>query len=77
MLVREYSKWIVLAIIIASPLAWVLLNKWLQNYVHKIEMSWWIFFISGVAVYVIAMLTVSWQSWITAGKNPVDSLKYE
>ncbi len=77
MLAGEYSKWIVLAIIIASPIGWLLMNKWLQNYVHKIELSWWIFLISGAAIYVIAMVTVSWQSWITAGKNPVDSLKYE
>jgi len=51
--------------------------KWLQNFVYKTELSFWIFALTGFIVLGIALLTVSWQSWHSATRNPVDSLRYE
>jgi putative ABC transport system permease protein len=65
------------AFIIACPLAWFAMNKWLQNFAYKTQLSWWIFAIAGLIALIIALLTVSWQSWRAATKNPVESLRYE
>ncbi|MCP4309647.1 MAG: hypothetical protein GY790_00155, partial [Bacteroidetes bacterium] len=59
------------------PLAWFAMNKWLQNFAYKTELSWWVFALAGVIALIIALLTVSWQSWRAANKNPVESLRYE
>jgi putative ABC transport system permease protein len=66
-----------ISIIIACPLAWYVMYKWLQNFAYRIDISWSIFVISGVTALVIALLTVSWQSFRAALKNPVEALRYE
>jgi len=70
-------KWVGIAFVIAVPVAWFIMNKWLRNYAYRIELSWWIFAIAGVTALVIALLTVSWQSWRAASRNPVEALRYE
>jgi putative ABC transport system permease protein len=70
-------KWVVVAIVIASPVAWIIMNRWLQNYAYRIEISWWIFILSGVIAAGIALITVSLQSWRAATRNPVEALRYE
>jgi len=77
MLNAEFSKWVTLAFIIASPIAWYVMNQWLQNFAYKTEQSWWIFPLAGIIALGIAQLTVSWQSWRAARRNPVESLRYE
>jgi putative ABC transport system permease protein len=74
---RDFVKWILIAFVIGSPIAWFALNKWLQNYAYKITLSWWIFGLAGMIVLVIALLTVSVQSWRAATRNPVEALRYE
>ena len=74
---KVFVIWVAVAFIIACPLAWFAMNKWLQNFAYKIQLSWWIFAISGLIALIIALLTVSWQSWRAATKNPVESLRYE
>jgi putative ABC transport system permease protein len=74
---RDFVKWVVIAIVIASPVAWFALNNWLKNYAYKTTLSWWIFAVSGLIVLVIALLTVSLQSWRAARRNPVEALRYE
>ncbi len=74
---KDFVKWIVIAFIIATPLAWFAMNKWLENFAYKTSLSWWIFALSGILALGIALLTVSWQSWQAATKNPVDALRYE
>jgi putative ABC transport system permease protein len=74
---RDFIKWVLIAIAIASPVAWYALNKWLQNYAYKTTLSWWIFVIAGLIVLLIAIFTVSLQSWKAAGRNPVKALRYE
>jgi putative ABC transport system permease protein len=66
-----------LANIIAWPVAYYSMNKWLQNFAYRIDLSLWIFLLSGLIASLIAMLTVSFQSIKAAMANPVDSLRYE
>jgi putative ABC transport system permease protein len=77
MLNRDFMKWVVIAIVIATPIAWFALNKWLQIFADKTELSWWIFILAGIVALFIAFITVSWQSWRAATRNPVESLRYE
>ncbi len=77
MLNKDVLKWIAIAFIIATPFAWYTMYKWLENFAYKTELSWWIFTLAGVLALGIALLTVSWQSWRAATRNPVDALRYE
>jgi len=77
MLNAEFVNWLVVAFIIACPAAWYVMNQRLQNFAYKTELSWWIFPLAGAIALVIALLTVSWQSWRAARRNPVEALRYE
>jgi putative ABC transport system permease protein len=77
MLNRDFIKWVAIAFVIACPIAWYAMYKWLENFAYKTELSWWVFAAAGVIALVIALVTVSWQSWRTATRNPVESLRYE
>jgi putative ABC transport system permease protein len=77
MLNKNFLKWIAIAFIIACPIAWYAMNKWLENFAYKTELSWWIFALAGLVAFVVALLTVSWQSWRSATRNPVEALRYE
>ena len=72
-----FIKWILLAFIIATPIAWYAMNKWLQTFEYKIGLSWWIFGLTGILALLIALITVSWHSWRTSTRNPVETLRYE
>jgi putative ABC transport system permease protein len=74
---RNFVRWITIAFGFALPVAWFFMNKWLQNFAYKTELSWWIFALAGILALVIALLTVSWQSWRAATRNPVEALRYE
>jgi len=77
LLSREYIILVMISIIIACPIAWYVMNKWLQNFAYRINISLWIFVLAGVIALLIALLTVSWQSYKATGKNPVEALRYE
>lgn len=72
-----FIKWIAIAFVIAVPIAWYIMDIWLQNFAYKIEMSWWFFALAGIIVYMIALMTVSWQTYNAARRNPVEALRYE
>uniref|UniRef100_UPI0032165476 ABC transporter permease n=1 Tax=uncultured Draconibacterium sp. TaxID=1573823 RepID=UPI0032165476 len=74
---KGYMFWIVTAFIIACPVAYYAMNKWLENFAYKTAISWWVFALAGVLALGIALLTVSWQSWRAATRNPVEALRYE
>ena len=74
---KEFIILIGIAFIIASPIAWYFMHKWLQDYVYRINISWWIFVIGGIASIVIALITVSFQAIKAAITNPVKSLRTE
>jgi putative ABC transport system permease protein len=69
--------WVATAFIIATPIAWYAINKWLENFAYKTTLTWWIFVIPGVLALGIALLTISFQSWKAATMNPVKALRYE
>ncbi|MGD8779737.1 MAG: ABC transporter permease [Ignavibacteria bacterium] len=77
LLSREFTKWIIIANLTAWPLAYYMMNNWLQNFHYRIEISWITFIASGVAALLVALITVSTQALKAAYSNPVDSLKYE
>ncbi len=77
MLNLEFVKLIAIAYLISCPIAYYLAINWLQNFVFRTQFPWWIFVFAGFFVLVITLLTVSWQSFLVARKNPVDSLRYE
>jgi putative ABC transport system permease protein len=77
MLNKEYIFLGSISFIIASILIWIALHKWLQAFAFRTELSWWIFVLTGVVALAIVLLTVSWQSWRAATKNPVEALRYE
>jgi len=74
---KDFVKWMVIAFVLALPIAYYAMNKWLENFAYKTELSWWIFVLSGVITLGIALLTVSWQSWRAATSNPVEALRFE
>ncbi|MFB6341686.1 ABC transporter permease [Saccharicrinis sp. FJH62] len=77
MLNKDFVKWVFIAFVIATPIAWYVMNKWLENFAYKTTLSWWIFALAGLLALVIALITVSWQSWKAATRNPVEALRYE
>ena len=77
MLNKDFVKWMAIAFVIATPIAYYAMNKWLENFAYKTELSWWIFALAGLLALGIALLTVSFQSWKAATRNPVESLRYE
>jgi putative ABC transport system permease protein len=77
MLNKDFLKWVVIAFIIACPIAWYAMHMWLQSFAYKTTLSWWVFFAAGIAALLLALFTVSVQSYKAASRNPVESLKYE
>jgi putative ABC transport system permease protein len=77
MLNQDFIKWVGIAFFIACPIAWFAMHKWLENFAYKTELSWWVFAAAGAIAMMIALITVSWQSWRAATRNPVESLRYE
>jgi len=77
LLLKEYSIWVIISILVGSPVAWYAMNKWLHNYAFRITLNPWIFALVGLIVLFIALITVGLQSYRAAGKNPVEALRYE
>ncbi|HUX96566.1 MAG TPA: ABC transporter permease [Bacteroidales bacterium] len=73
----DILKWIFLSIIIALPLAFFLMHKWMDNFAYKTSLSWWIFAAAGFTAFIITFITISVQSWRAARRNPVEALRYE
>lgn len=74
---RDFVKLVLIAIVIASPIAWWAMKKWLQDFAYHIDIEWWMFSGAGLAALLIALLTVSWQAVRAAMANPVESLRNE
>ena len=77
LLIKDFSRWIFLANIIAWPIAWLAMNRWLQNFAYRTEIDIWIFIFSASLAFIIALLIISYQSIKAALANPVESLRYE
>ena len=74
---RDFVKWVAFAFIIAVPVSWYVMNQWLEGFTYRTTLSWWVFALAGVSALLIALLTVSWQSFQAAITNPVESLRDE
>jgi putative ABC transport system permease protein len=77
LLSKHFIKLVLIANLIAWPIAWFALNRWLQDYAYRINISWWVFVFAGITSMVIALITVSFQAIKTAISNPVKSLRTE
>ena len=77
LLTKEFFKLVVIAFLIATPIAWLSMNTWLQNYAYRIELNIWFFLAAGSTALVIAMLTIAAKTIKAATSNPVDSLRTE
>ena len=77
MLNRDFVKWVFIGFVIATPIAFYAMHRWLENFAYKTTLSWWIFALAGMMALGIALLTVSWQSCKAATRNPVEALRYE
>ena len=74
---KDFVKWVAIAFVVATPIAYYAMHKWLETFAYKTSLSWWIFALAGLLALGIALLTVSWQSWRAATRNPVEALRYE
>lgn len=74
---RDFIIWISIAFILAVPVAWYAMSRWLEGYVYKTEIRFWMFLLSGIVVLLISVVTIGIQSWRAASKNPVEALRYE
>ena len=77
MLIRDFAAWVVIAFVIASPIAYTVMNTWLQNYAYRIDLSWPIFAAAGLLAMGIAIGTTFLQAYRAATRNPVEALRYE
>lgn len=77
LLSKDFMKPVLIALLIASPIAWWIMNKWLENFAYRINIQWWMFVAAGLIAIGIALVTVSWQALRAALANPVDSLRDE
>jgi putative ABC transport system permease protein len=74
---REFIILVTISYVIAVPIIWFTMNKWLQGFAYRIDIAAWLFVLTGLITFGIAMLTVSWLSWKAATRNPVEALRYE
>lgn len=77
LLSKDFLKLVIISILIATPIAWWIMNKWLADFAYRINISWWIFFIAGITAIIIALITISFQAIKAAMANPVNNLRSE
>lgn len=77
MLSKDFIKLVIVAFVIALPIAWFIMSNWLRNFAYRINISWWIFFAAGLLAVFIALATISFQAIKAAIANPVNSLRSE
>ena len=74
---KDIIRWILIAFVIATPIAWYFSKRWLENFAFRTTISWWIFVLAGLLAVAIALITVSWQTYKVSRRNPIESLRYE
>ena len=77
LLSKDFLKLVLISFLIASPIAWYITHTWLQDFAYRVDISWWIFLLSGVSAILIAFITVSVQAIKAATANPIKSLRTE
>ena len=74
---RNFLSYVIFALIIALPLGYFVMDKWLENFAYHIEIQWWEFILAALMALIIAIVSVGYQAVRTGLANPVDSLRYE
>ncbi|MBN2775972.1 MAG: ABC transporter permease [Prolixibacteraceae bacterium] len=74
---KDFLIWVIIAYVIAVPVSYYTMTRWLENFAYQVGLSWWIFIIAGVLAFFIALMTVTFQSFKVAKSNPVEALRYE
>lgn len=77
LLSKDFIKLVLIAIFIATPIAWYVMRTWLEDFAYRIDIQWWMFALAGLVALMVALLTVSFQSLKAARMNPVKSLRSE
>ena len=77
LLSKDFVKLVLVAIVISSPLGWLIMTKWLEGFAYRTPIHWWVFGAAGLGAMLVALLTVSFQSIKAAVANPVKSLRAE
>ncbi|HEX3164972.1 MAG TPA: FtsX-like permease family protein, partial [Chitinophagaceae bacterium] len=77
LLSKDFFRLVIIALLIASPLSWYFMNKWLQNYAYQVHIGWWVFVATGAATILIAVGVISFQTIKAAIANPIKSLRTE
>lgn len=77
LLIKDFTKLVLIANIFALPIAFYAMNRWLQNFVYRVGLEWWLFAVSALTALIISVITVSYHTLKAAVSNPVDSLRYE
>lgn len=77
MLCKDFLKLVIISACIAFPIAWLLMDKWLQDFAYRVDLGWWIFLLAGLVALLIALVTVSFQAIKAALTNPVTALRSE
>jgi putative ABC transport system permease protein len=77
LLSKDFLMLVLIALVIASPIAYYAMSGWLQDFAYRIEISWWVFVLAGVLAVLVALLTVGFQAVKAAVMNPIKSLKSE
>jgi len=72
-----FLKWIIPGIVAGIPLGWYFMHRWLSSFAYRTRLDWWIFLAASLVAILVALLTISWQTWRAARRNPVESLRYE
>lgn len=75
--VKDYIKLIFVAIVIAAPIAWWTMHRWLTDFTYRIQLQWWMFAVAGIAVILLAIVTIGSRALKVAMANPVKSLRTE
>jgi putative ABC transport system permease protein len=74
---KSFLKLMVVSMVIATPVSWLVMDEWLQDFAYRISIDWWVFVVAGIMALLIAMLTVSYQAIKVALTNPVKNLRSE
>jgi putative ABC transport system permease protein len=74
---RKFIILVTLSYAVAVPIIWYAMHKWMQSFAYRTDISIWLFVLTSIIAFGIAIITVSWQSWRAATRNPVEALRYE
>ena len=77
LLSKDFLRLVMIAFLVAIPITWLIMNKWLEDFAYRINISWWVFALAGLLTFAIALITVSFQAIKAAMANPTKSLRSE